>query len=196
LDLPDGSRVFLNEGARITYPASFDKGRNVQLKGEAFFEVMSDPMNPFTVRSGKVVVSVLGTSFNVKPSGREEEVEVFVNSGKVRMSMDHSDHFITLGPGEIGRSTRKELAKGVMEDPNYLSWKTKEFKFVEADLKDVLLELEESYHVQIHAGNLDLKDMKITTSYSEQSIDAILETIGTAFGLKVSLRKDGYYLSN
>jgi hypothetical protein len=38
--------------------------------------------------------------------------------------------------------------------------------------------------------------MKITTSYSEQSIDAILETIGTAFGLTVSLREDGYYLSN
>ncbi len=196
VDLPDGSRVFLNEGARITYPASADKGRNVQLSGEAYFEVMSDPMNPFTVRSGKVVVSVLGTSFNMKPSGREEEVEVFVNTGKVRMSLDHSSHFITLGPGEVGKSSRKELSKQILEDPNYLSWKTKEFKFVEANLKDVLLELEESYHVQIHTGNVELQGMKITTSYSEQSIDAILETIGTAFGLKVSLRKDGYYLSN
>ena len=196
VDLPDGSRVFLNEGASITYPDEFTERRNVRLKGEAFFEVMSDPMNPFTVRSGKVVVSVLGTSFNIKPLGRSDEVEVLVQTGEVRMALDHSKSQITLKPGEIGKASKQELLREVLKDPNYLSWKTKEFKFVEADLLEVLRELEESYHVKIHADAAELNGLKITTSYSEQSIDAILGTIGAAFGFTITHKEDGYYLSN
>jgi ferric-dicitrate binding protein FerR (iron transport regulator) len=196
VDLPDGSRVFLNEGASISYPSAFSNERNIELNGEAFFEVMTDPMNPFTVRSGKVMVSVLGTSFNVKPSGLQEEVEVFVQTGEVRMSVDDPVSHLTLKPGEVGKMNRDELTREMLKDPNYLSWKTKEFKFVEAELTEVLRELEESYHVRIHTEMAEPGDMKITTSYSEQSIDAILETIGTAFGLNVSLKKDGYHLSN
>jgi ferric-dicitrate binding protein FerR (iron transport regulator) len=196
VDLPDGSRVFLNEGASIHYPDNFVHDRNIDLHGEAYFDVMSDPMNPFTVRSGKVMVSVLGTSFNVKTLNRSDEVEVFVQSGEVSMSVDRFNREITLKPGELGKTSRKELVREIQKDPNYLSWKTKEFKFVEAELTEVLLELEESYHVRIHSETAELSDMKITTSYSGQSIDAILETIGTAFGLTVSLREDGYYLSN
>ena len=196
VDLPDGSRIYLNEGSEITYPHRFNQDRTLKLKGEAFFEVMSDPVNPFTVHSGKVVVSVLGTSFNVKQSNNIEEVEVYVKTGKVRMAMENSGQFITLDPEEIGEIKNLNLTRSVQKDPNYISWKTKDFKFVDAELLGVLLELEESYHVKIHTDLVELNGMKITTSYSEQSIDAILETIGTAFGLKVSNREDGYYLTN
>lgn len=196
IDLPDGSRVFLNEGAEITYPSVFKQERAVKLKGEAFFEVMSDPVNPFTVRSSKVMISVLGTSFNVKPKAQSSGIEVYVKTGKVRMAMEESDRFITLQSEELGQSLDQELNRSAQLDPNYLSWKTKEFKFVDAELKEVLLELEESYHVRIRAEGLDLNDMKITTSYKEQSIDAILETIGAAFGMNVSNLEDGYNLTN
>lgn len=196
VNLPDGSRVSLNEGASITYPAEFAHERNLELEGEAFFEVMSDPVNPFTVRSGKVMVSVLGTSFNVKKSPTSREVEVYVQSGKVRMSMEQSGAFVTLKPGELGKTDRQKLVTTDQADPNYISWKTKDFKFVDAALADVLRELEESYHVAIHSDLADIKEMRITTSYSEQSIDAILETISTAFGLNISHSEKGYYLTN
>jgi len=196
VDLPDGSRVFLNEGAEISYPTVFKQERVVELKGEAFFEVMSDPVNPFTVRSGKVVVSVLGTSFNVKQKSSASGVEVYVKTGKVRMALDELGQFITLEPEEMGQATELNLSRTRQEDPNYISWKTKDFKFVDADLKDVLRELEESYHVRIHTEGVELTDMQITTSYKEQSIDAILETIGAAFGMKVSNKDEGYYLTN
>lgn len=196
IHLPDGSRVYLNEGAAITYPESFSHERKVELEGEAFFEVMSDPVNPFSVTSGKVVISVLGTSFNVKRSERSPEVEVYVESGKVRMAIDQTDEFITLEPGELGKTVKQKLTASAQSDPNYISWKTKEFKFVDEELLDVLRELEESYHVKIHTNQDELKDLRITTSYSEQSIDAILETIGTAFSLTVSHNENGYYLTN
>ncbi len=194
VDLPDGSRVFLNQGAEITYPGGFEQERSVELRGEAFFEVMSDPVNPFSVRSGNVVVSVLGTSFNVKRMPETDDVEVYVESGKVRMALEGSGEFITLEPGEMGLAEGTRLTSSELSDPNYISWKTKDFKFVDEELLRVLRELEESYHVVIHTDGVEPGEMRITTTYREQSIDAILETIGTAFGLTVSKREDHYYL--
>ena len=196
VDLPDGSRVYLNEGSEITYPARFKQERSVSLKGEAFFEVMSDPANPFTVSSGKVMISVLGTSFNVKEMATSQDVEVFVESGRVRMSVDNSEQAISLGPGDLGHQAESGLARTEQRDPNYISWKTKDFKFVDVELTEVLRELEESYHVKIRANTTLIEDMRITTTYNEQSIDSILETIGAAFGLTVSAGDDGYYLTN
>lgn len=196
MDLPDGSRVFLNSESRISYPEDFKDHREVTLKGEAFFEVMSDPLNPFTVRSGKVVVSVLGTSFNVKQVARSQDVEVYVAKGTVRLSKVDSDAFITLEKGEIGSSGKMNQVPDKLNDPNYLSWKTKDFKFVDTELTEVLRELEESYHATIHLVGIEPEGLRITTTYSEQSLEAILETIGTAFGWTVQQRKEGYYLTN
>ena len=156
---------------------------------------MSDPVNPFTVRSGKVVVSVLGTSFNVKESGNENKVEVFVETGKVRMSLDDPDEFITLEPGDVGTADAFNLSRKEQSDPNYISWKTKDFKFVDEELGKVLRELEDSYHVEIRAEGVQLSELRITSTYREQSIDSILETIGAAFGLNVQKKEELYYLN-
>lgn len=195
VNLPDGSRVYLNKGSEISYQKAFNQHRAIELSGEAFFEVMSDPANPFTVHSSDVRVSVLGTSFNVKQVENTPQVEVYVKTGKVLMSLDKSDQSVTLEPEEFGLADDEQLSNVKLEHPNYISWKTKDFKFVDTKLSDVLLELEDSYHVEIQSGEIDLSQMRITTSYSEQSIDAILETIATAFSITVSHEKDGYILT-
>jgi ferric-dicitrate binding protein FerR (iron transport regulator) len=195
VNLPDGSSVFLNQGAEISYHKAFTQQRSIQLSGEAFFEVMSDPANPFTVHAGDVVVSVLGTSFNVKQMENSPQVEVYVLAGEVLMTLPKSDQSVKLEPREFGIADKGQLSSAAMEIPNYMSWKTKDFKFVDTELTDVLRELEESYHVEIQTGGVDLSQMRITTSYSEQSIDAILETIATAFGMDVSHSDDAYILT-
>jgi ferric-dicitrate binding protein FerR (iron transport regulator) len=195
VDLPDGSRVYLNKGAEISYSKAFKNQRAVELKGEAFFDVMSDPQNPFTVHSGEMVVTVVGTSFNVKQLIHSSVAEVYVKTGLVKVSMERSDQFIYLEPEGLGVVENRNLTGKVQEDPNYISWKTKDFKFVNSALTEVLLELEESYHVEIHTENMDIVDLRITTSYSGQSISAILETIATAFELSVSQRDNSYFLT-
>jgi len=195
IDLPDGSRAYLNKGAEITYSRAFKNQRAVELTGEVFFEVMSDPQNPFTVRSGEIVVSVLGTSFNVKQGNLSSDVEVYVKTGLVKVSSEKSDQFIYLEPEQFGVAENGVLSSVQQKDPNYISWKTKDFKFVNSALIDVLRELEESYHVDIHTGDVDISDMIITTSYSGQSINAIMETIATAFDMRVSHQENGYFLT-
>ena len=193
IDLPDGSRIYLNKGAEISYSPVFKNQRRVELNGEAFFEVMSDPRSPFTVHSGEMLITVMGTSFNVKQ--QDNSSEVYVKTGKVRVSLENSDQFIQLEPEEVGVLEDRELNSHAQEDPNYISWKTKDFKFVNSALTEVLEELEESYHVDILANGLDLNELRITTSYSGQSIDAILETIGAAFEMDVSRTGNSYYLT-
>lgn len=194
VDLPDGSRVYMNKGAEITYPAVFNNDRTLKLHGEAFFEVMADPENPFTVNSGKITVSVLGTSFNVKEN-KGKGVEVFVESGLVRITDNQNRKNIVLHPGEMGYADSDLLTMEPNENPNYLSWKTKEFIFVNEEVDQIFKTLENAYHVEIVTGKLDTAQMKLTSTYKQQSIDAILETISAAFNLELKKEGDTYYLN-
>ena len=187
VDLPDGSRVFLNEGAHLKLQNDFEKERNVSLKGEGFFDVLSDPNRPFRVNSGKVTVTVLGTSFNVRET-EKSTVEVFVESGKVRMDLPDLDEGITLGPGQLGTANGK-LAAAELSDDNYLSWKTRDFKFVDESVENILKVLEKAYHVEVNTEDIDDSGLRLTTTYSDQSFEAILNTICTA--LNIHFEKEG-----
>lgn len=195
LDLPDGSRVFMNKGAVISYPETFREDRILKLRGEAFFEVMSDPQKPFRVNSGKIMVSVIGTSFNVKQDDHNPVVEVFVETGKVQVSGTETDDLLTLVPGTVGYSNGETMSQDNQENQNYLSWKTKEFIFVDESVPMILQTLEKAYHVEIVSEGKDIKDLRLTSTYMQQSVEAILETISAAFSLELEKKGDTYYLN-
>ncbi|MDF1570991.1 MAG: FecR domain-containing protein [Bacteroidales bacterium] len=181
VDLPDGSRVFLNQNAGLEVNNDFENARTVKLRGEGFFDVLADPERPFRVTSGKVTVTVLGTSFNIREA-MDQSVEVFVESGKVRVDLADQDQCITLGPGQLGKANVM-LETSTLDDDNYLSWKTKEFKFVDETVDNILQILERSYHVEVITENVNASGLRLTTSYSEQSFDAILSTICAALDM-------------
>src|SRR5690606_33266873 len=75
IQLPDGSKVWLNAASQITYNETFsDSIRYLRLEGEAYFEVVQDSLRPFIVESGPLYVTVLGTAFNVSAFQEEKEV--------------------------------------------------------------------------------------------------------------------------
>nr|WP_246496186.1 FecR family protein [Chitinophaga varians] len=86
--LSDGSEVWLNAGSSLSYPAGF-KGRyrDVYLKGEAFFNVASQPEQPFVVHTDTISTLVLGTSFNIKAYPELGDIRINVASGKVGIVM-------------------------------------------------------------------------------------------------------------
>ncbi|MFQ5771306.1 MAG: FecR family protein, partial [bacterium] len=98
VSLPDNSEVNLNAESSIKYPPkSWAKQREVILTGEAFFKV-AEVGTPFSVRSGFVVTSVLGTSFNVRARGIQ--VEVACVTGKVSVkSLQKAYEPVILSPG-------------------------------------------------------------------------------------------------
>ncbi|MCF8346993.1 MAG: FecR domain-containing protein [Bacteroidales bacterium] len=187
VDLPDGSRVYLNAGATLKHEKSFDHEREVLLEGEGYFEVKPDPEHPFRVSSRNVTVTVLGTSFNVRETGTST-VEVFVESGKVLVGLKEEGASLTLEAGQYLRANGS-LEIAALDDPNYLSWKTRQFKFVDQPLEQIIDVLERAYHVEVNTKNIADDSMRLTTTYNNQSIDDILATICTA--LNMNFEKEG-----
>jgi len=194
VDLPDGSVVTLNQGSELSWHKSFALDRKLTLKGEGFFDVTHDPEHPFLINTEKAVITVLGTSFNVKET-TDDEVEVLVETGVVRLKASVSQDNIVLNKGEFGKSDGLKARKTKPNELNYLSWKSLEFRFENTELPGILEELQKSYHVNIHYDRQALKDYKITTAYKDQSIDSIIQTISTAFNLEYSKKGSEFYLN-
>jgi len=85
-DLPDGTRVWLNNGSRLKYPVAFyGSTREVELSGEAFFDVVPNPDIPLIIHTGGLDVKVTGTKLNVYSYPEEEFQEFTVESGVVEL---------------------------------------------------------------------------------------------------------------
>lgn len=124
--LPDGTEVNLGPGSRLTYPRNMSEGpRIVSLTGEAYFEVVPDPVRTFTVKTGLASIDVTGTKFAVNAPRRSDEVEVSVRAGKVLFYnssvMTKNAFRMGLGAGEKGiySPTRNQMDK--VRDPSYQS---------------------------------------------------------------------------
>ncbi|GGM96400.1 iron dicitrate transporter FecR [Dyadobacter beijingensis] len=114
ISLGDSSQVTLAPGARLVYPRRFLAGkREVQLEGDAFFQITKDSRRPFFVYSGKLVTRVLGTSFWVKEGGEQHQMQVEVVCGKV--SVFENERIETSEPVVLGKH---QFNKGVILTPN------------------------------------------------------------------------------
>ena len=101
--MPDSSIVWLNSGTTLTYRDNFSEHRReVILNGEAFFKVAHNDKLPFDVCCNDVVISVLGTEFDVNAYPESGKVSVALESGKVVLSHNRIESFnYTLKPGEL-----------------------------------------------------------------------------------------------
>ena len=104
--LSDSTKVWLNSGARLKYPNSFDNfTRDVYLQGEAYFEVVKNKQQPFLVHSNGMDIRVLGTKFNVKANADDDFVEAVLLEGAievlgVKKTDGHSHDVVILEPGQ------------------------------------------------------------------------------------------------
>ena len=202
IELPDGSVVTLNHDTKINYPEKFNGGiREVQIEGEAFFEVQPDVTKPFVIHAGNAVIRVLGTSFNVNAYPGNAEVEVVVETGKVQVSNRKTEtketDRVILNAGEKGvyvLSTR-ELQKSRNDNPNYLSWKTRNLVFHKTSLTEVFEQLNKVYRVQIRTEDLQAGQLLLTARFEDRSLDFILQVIALTHQLEVKKEHDQYVLT-
>jgi ferric-dicitrate binding protein FerR (iron transport regulator) len=189
--LPDGSSVTLNKGAVLEYPSKFRKGpRQVQLTGEAYFEVKHDEKKPFIITSGNVKVEVLGTSFYVNTCQSSGQMEVILNSGKVKVYFsDDAEHGLILSPGEKADVSCEDhsLRMEVNTDENYLSWKTGRLVFSNTPLPEIIRILEKDYHAHIELANPDLTHCLVTATFENQSLEAVINVLKATLNLQVSV---------
>lgn len=195
--LADGSMVYLNENSILDYPESFNEdSRDVRLEGEAFFEIQRDTTKQFQIRADGSLVTVLGTSFNVRTS--EELVEVIVETGKVALEAQaRPGQKIELIAGEKGvyEKTQQQVVPSMNIESNHLFWKNRKLVFDETPLNEVVGELNEKYAAEISLASSVLNDCKLSGVFEDQQIEDILEVIVSTFKLEMEVVENQIILS-
>ena len=195
--LADGSVVHLNANSELKYPKSFSKKiRKVKLIGEAFFEVAGNNGKAFIIETGNAEIKVLGTSFNVLAPKNNEFVEVLVESGSVSFSSRQNENNIVLKKGDFARLDENKIQKLILEDYNYLSWKTKILDFRNKSLEDVIFILNRTYLANIKFDSDLIKELRLTSKYDNIDLDTIIKSICLTFDLKSEKTNDGIFLTN
>lgn len=158
--LPDGSKVWLNAASSLTYPEVFlGKDRKVKLSGEAYFEVAKNKEMPFVVKTEAQDVEVLGTHFNINSYMDNQTVKTTLLEGRIKVSNNQYTQILKPGDQSIAKANGSSLIKlfhGVDTDDE-TAWKNGQFRFNNADLKNILNQLERWYDIKIDYNNIPQK---------------------------------------
>lgn len=152
LTLPDGTKVWLNASSSIRYPTAFNgRERKVELKGEAYFEVVHNEKMPFRVQVGNVLVEDMGTQFVINGYADEPELKVSLLEGLVKVTPPSSLKSKVLQPGQQAKVDHKGQMQ-VIKDADVLAelaWKNGLFNFAGSDLKNIMRQLERWYNITV-----------------------------------------------
>lgn len=186
VNLPDGTKVWLNKNSSIRYPKSFgDSDRTVALTGDAFFEVERDEEHPFHIVTNIATTTVLGTSFHLT----NDKVEVV--TGKVRFESKTSGEYVVLVKNEKGAITDNGVEKTVYDDTNAASLMQSELAFEGANLSDAVNVIAKAYNKSIKIESEDLKVRKFTGLFKNKSFDKVISQLSEVVGCSSEVLEDG-----
>jgi len=194
ITLNDGTRVRLNEFSSIRIPDIWEPDlRRVELQGEAFFEVASDSLRPFLVKSGSAEIRVLGTAFNVKTKTTDGEMVVAVSEGKVSLgeSGTPSVRHPVLEKNMLGlyNPDTNEITAIQTDISNYVSWMHGRVIYHATPFGEVVNQLNHIYDLSSEIQDEELYRLKLTADFSERSVDNVLETIAHSLG--IGMKREG-----
>jgi hypothetical protein len=174
--LADGSKVWLNSGSKLMYPAMNPKGkREVFLEGEAIFDVVHSAQNPFFVRTKDFEIKVLGTVFNVSAYADDRVSSTVLREGKIELGSTEKslsrNEKLTIFPGNMAvfDPAEKTFLQQQVDTEYYFSWRDGYILCKAEPLGNILKKLERYYNVEIvlqndqlgsetFSGSLDLKN--------------------------------------
>jgi len=182
LVLPDGSRVILSYGSKLTYASSFDglAKREVYLKGEAFFDIKHDNLKPFIVHTGKVETTVLGTAFNVKAVPGDKTITVTVTRGKVKVSDNNKLLGIIIPNQQISFNQQESIStQSNIDAKNYTIWTVQDdLYFEDVTFNEAVKVLEQRFKVKILFTDQFIQSKHFTSTFAKSaSLDQALKSI-------------------
>lgn len=154
LELPDGTKVWLNAASSIHYPLSFKgKERLVKITGEAYFEVVHNSAQPFKVQVGNVQIEDIGTTFNVNAYSDEPLTKTTLVDGSVKVSTGNNTKLLTPGQQAITQENNSIQIKKNVNVEEVISWKNGQIKFENEDLQTIMRQISRWYDVDITYQN-------------------------------------------
>lgn len=179
VNLPDGSKVWLNAGSSLKYPTQFnDKQRVVSMQGEAYFEVESDKEHPFIVKTKQLTVEATGTAFNVNAYAPDHVAAVTLVKGKVAVTLDQKKT-ISLSPGEKIDYNLATSLYNVNKTNTYkwCSWKDGILIFRDDPLEYVFKRLGQTYNVEFILKDAELGKYSYKATFEGESLNEILRLL-------------------
>ncbi|MEI6411292.1 MAG: FecR domain-containing protein [Bacteroidota bacterium] len=191
--LNDGSVVTLNRNSGLTVASAFNKKeRRMKLRGEAYFEVTSNPERPFVVEVQELEIKVVGTAFNVDNTSNPDEVIVTVTHGKVLVHDQNQQIMLTAGEQAVYNRITHTLSRySGAQNPNTLAYKNRVFQFDATPLGKVVKQLNTVYGVHIKLQNPVLENCPLTATYNNLALNRVLDLIATSFSLQIDHQPDG-----
>jgi ferric-dicitrate binding protein FerR (iron transport regulator) len=191
LDLPDGSKVWLNAGTTIKYPVSFnDKVREVIVSGEAYFEIAKKENSSFRVIAGNHTIEVLGTKFNVNATGAQFEAALFEGSVKVFNSLS-PEEAIKLTPNTVVCYKKGSLHVKPLTYPEQYSWREGLLCFEKKPFKQIMKVFERSYGCRIIVKNKMVEQYLYTGKFVQaDGVDYALKLLQKSIDLTYSRDKE------
>lgn len=192
--LPDGTKVWLNHSSVLKYPSVFDtKSRSVELVGEGYFEVVSNPDVPFIVKADEISVIARGTTFNILAYPDENRIETSLLEGKVELKRTNPDNTLAdlteMKPSEMityQKSSDRIISRNVI-DERYYSWKDGKLIFKKERMEDVEMKLERWFNVDIQINDNRLYELSLNATFRNETLAEVLEMISIAIPVKYSV---------
>ena len=208
LQMPDGTLIWLNSGSTITYDDHYGiKNRKVNLIGEAYFDVKHDPKHPFTIHTKNLNLKVLGTAFNVRAYKEDNSSEATLIRGSLEVSFpNRPSEKLILKPKEkisvvhglpkketinqSNKASKKEIVPLIYlskidsqvptNDIEEISWVENKLIFREKTFRELSMELERWYNINIEIKDSIMLDKKFTGTFKNETfieaINALKET--------------------
>lgn len=187
--LPDGSIVWLNANSSLKYPSEFvAEERNVELSGEAYFDVHADKKHPFIVHTSSLDVKATGTEFNVNSYGSGKLSSVTLVDGYVNVDITDSKEIYDMMPGEYLKfqngnvSVRKDC-----DTEKYCSWRNGVLLFDDDTLEEICERLEQIYGTKFEILDPKISATRYCMTLRGESINDILHLLELSAPIKCTM---------
>lgn len=190
--LSDGTHIWMNAGSMLTYPEHFGgNSRQVQLTGEAYFEVTPDPEAPFIVNTTEMELTVLGTSFNIKAYREDNEVVTTLATGKIRQTYKTTGEKLLLSPLQQAVYSKKAHSLRVQPADMHeaLAWKEGRIVLKNKTLEEIFNELARWYDFDVDYRQEGLKNTRFYVNMNRyDDIRSVLEKLQRTNGIRFSFK--------
>ncbi|NIG52292.1 FecR family protein [Chitinophaga sp. Cy-1792] len=201
IELSDGTEVWLNAGSKLQYAQSYNTlRREVNLEGEAFFKVHTNPQKPFTVKASDLRILALGTSFNVKAYPEEKTVVTTLIDGEVKIDgsstrqpfnvvMKPHEHVVYEKPVSVQQAHKTDNEKEPEKQPTpvvskevnnteiYTAWKDGSWIIASQSLEELAVTMERKFNVQVVFQNEELKKYKFSGTFRQETLEQVLNIL-------------------
>ena len=190
-NLPDGSFGWLNSGSTIKYAMNFNQKREVQLSGQAFFDVNHQDENKFVVKTKYLDIEVKGTAFNIAAYTNEDQIDVTLERGSVLLKNDKFATSIEMKPNELINYNliNQKITRTTVTAQNYSAWKEGKLILRNASLSELAKQLSRWYNVEVKTNNVRDTDFRYRATFENENLEEVLRLLKITSPLKVKIEE-------